>query len=70
MLRKHEKGRQECLPHLHTRILNGTRIQKRANADWKVERTFLSAHIHQPETWEKDGAIYWITSVSIPSEGR
>ena len=28
MLRKHEKGRQECLPHLQTRFRDGSRIQK------------------------------------------
>ena len=28
VLRKHEKGRQECLPHLQTRFRDGSRIQK------------------------------------------
>ncbi len=28
LLRKHEKGRQECLPHLQTRFRDGSRIQK------------------------------------------
>ena len=28
VLRKHEKGRQECLPHLQIRFRDGSRIQK------------------------------------------
>ncbi len=50
--RKHEKDRQECLPHHHTHFLNVSRIRTSDNDAWKVERTFLSARIHQPEAWK------------------
>ena len=35
------------LKGIHTRFLNVSRIRKSANDDWKVERTFLSAHVHR-----------------------
>ena len=39
-LRKHEKGRQECLPHLHTRILNGSTSLYAGVAliDWRIKQ--------------------------------
>ncbi len=39
-LRKHEKGRQECLPHLHTRILNGSTSLYAGVAliDWRTKQ--------------------------------
>ena len=40
MLRKHEKGRQECLPHLHTRILNGStgHYAEVELIDWRISQ--------------------------------
>ena len=37
---KHEKGRQECLPHLHTRILNGSTSLYAGVAliDWRIKQ--------------------------------
>ena len=45
-LRKHEKGRQECLPHLHTRFRDGStsHCAPAELIDWRIKQLTVAFH--------------------------
>ena len=57
-LRKHEKGRQECLPHLQTRILNGStsHYAEVELIDWRISQ--LAVTIQELIRLGRCGSLY------------